>query len=119
MTTSTYDLMFKINDMVCRHIDENMKETNAAELGLDPRAGYRLFVDDSVIAVEKDRDGALQYYGGFEYIDKSLRSEMGDYVFYLRDESSIDYDEDTGEEFYDCRVGICLQRYNDKKEKVS
>jgi hypothetical protein len=80
-----------------------MTETNAQELGLDPRAGHRLYVDDCSIVVARHNDKWLQYYGGFEYVDKECRYEMGEYVFYVVDDSE------------DCRVSTCLQS---KKEKA-
>ena len=117
MANSTYELIENINEMVRRHIDENMTQTNAEALGLDPRAAYKLFVDDRTIAVDKYMDKSLQYYGGFEYIDKEFRSVMGDYVFYHIDEEESDHDEDTGEEFYSCRVGECLNKFSSLHKK--
>lgn len=56
-------------------------------LGLDQRASYGgMWADlrnEEWVAVKKDEDRVLQYYGGFEYIDKEFRKELGDYVFYL------------------------------------
>jgi hypothetical protein len=56
-------------------------------LGLDQRASYGgLWVDvrnEEFIAVKASDDRVLQYYGGFEYIDKEFRKEYGGYVFYL------------------------------------
>jgi hypothetical protein len=55
------------------------------ELGLDRRAAYRLFVDSECVVVRKNEDRTLQYYGGFEYVDKEYRTEFGDYVIYTAD----------------------------------
>jgi hypothetical protein len=45
----------------------------------------------------------MQYYGGFEYVDKDYRYEMGDYVFYTVD---------------DDRVGGHVDSYYEQKEEV-
>lgn len=68
----------------------------AEELGLDRRAGYGLWVDEDAIIVLKNDDRVLQYYGGFEYVDKDARIECGDYVIYTNDDS---------------RVADCLEQY--------
>ena len=67
-----------------------MEEVQAKQLGLDPRAfwGYA-YVDKSAIVVNKDQDRSLQYYGGFEYVDKAYRREVGDYVFYLAEDDRV------------------------------
>ena len=114
---SAYDFIDDINDKVREYIERNMQEARASDLGLDQRAGYLFQVDDRTIAVPKYEDSALQYYGGFEYVDKQFRKEVGDYVFYFVDESSTDIDEDTGEEFFTCRVADHLQRLESKKQK--
>jgi hypothetical protein len=45
----------------------------------------------------------LQYYGGFEYVDASARTECGDYVIYTNDDS---------------RVADCLEYYYEQLEEV-
>lgn len=53
------------------------------KLGLDPRAVEdKLFISYDFIGVRKRYDRQLQYYGGFEYIIKEHRLELGDYVLY-------------------------------------
>lgn len=61
----------------------------AEELGLDRRAGYRLWIDEDAIIVNKNDDRVLQYYGGFEYVDTNARIECGDYVIYTNDDSRV------------------------------
>jgi hypothetical protein len=51
----------------------------------DRRAAYELWVSEECVVVKKAHDRTLQYYGGYEYIDKSLRMEAGDYVIYFDD----------------------------------
>lgn len=66
----------------CEHV-RDLRTT----LGLDERSTYGgLYVDvqnEEFIACKASDDRVLQYYGGFEYIDKQYRKELGDYVFYL------------------------------------
>ena len=83
------ELESKVNDMVSEYI-ETMEVTKANRLGLDPRAGGQLFVNDDGIAVYIGNDKALRYYGGFEYVDKYYRQEMGDYVFYMTGADRVD-----------------------------
>lgn len=61
---------------------KHTKTVRADRLNLDIRSGYNLMVGEDFIAVSKDGDRNLQYYGEFEYIDKEYRLEFGDYVFY-------------------------------------
>ena len=67
----------------------NMVKVNPEQLGLDNRCGS-LFITPDCIGTYKDRDRALRYYGGFEYINDGNRHEMGDYVFYSREATRVD-----------------------------
>lgn len=69
--------------------------------GLDARAGRGIRVGPGFIAVPEGCDRSMQYYGGFEYVDKSLRRDLGTYVFYFVDDR---------EEFSDDRVGRFIER---------
>jgi len=69
--------------------DEGTKQVTAKELGLDPRAAYKLWATNDCIIVPKSEDRNLQYYGGFEYVDKECRKEVGDYVFYFSEDSRV------------------------------
>ena len=75
------DIISETNVLVNRYL-AGAQEVLPEDLGLDRRAGYRLFVTEEVIAVTKDDDRSLQYYGGFEYVDKYCRTEIGEWVFY-------------------------------------
>jgi hypothetical protein len=99
---SIYQIIDSINDQVYTHVMDNMTKVRADKLGLDIRAGYTLYVDDECIAVSMDNDRSLQYYGGFEYIDKEYRSQVGDWVFYNRE---------------DDRVNDCLERFTENKSE--
>lgn len=103
-TTNITDFIYDIEEIVEQKVYSTMTEVSASSLGLDDRAGYRLYVSEDVIAVEKNRDGSLQYYGGFEYIDKEYRKELGNWVFY----TTAGDDED--------RVSECLSLYFESEE---
>jgi hypothetical protein len=95
-----------ISEQVQNYVNENMEEVflNETKIGLDPRASYApIFINRSGIAVKKSYDRNMQYYGGFEYVYKEYRHEMGDYVFYLADDE---------------RVGGHIDSYYEQKEEV-
>jgi|LakMenEpi13Oct10_1017325.scaffolds.fasta_scaffold01537_2 hypothetical protein len=95
-----------ISEQVQNYVNENMEEVflNETKIGLDPRASYApIFINRSAIAVKKSYDRNMQYYGGFEYVYKEYRHEMGDYVFYLAE---------------DDRVGGHIDSYYEQKEEV-
>jgi hypothetical protein len=83
----TYDMIDAINEVVERNIRANFEQTNADRLGLDIRAGYRIYINKDFV-VTADR-GPLDYYGGFEYIDKEAVTTIGDYTFYSGDSSRV------------------------------
>lgn len=106
---SSYSLIEEINDTVREYIERNMQDATASDLGLDIRAGYNFQVDEETIAVRKYDDRNLQYYGGFEYVNKDYRTEMGDWVFYMKDPHKC------GDEL--CRVGDCLDTFYSKQKE--
>jgi hypothetical protein len=85
----THDMLDAIETVVQRHV-QRMQEVLPEDLGLDRRAGYRLYVDRDFIVCSAGNDRSLQYYGGFEYVDKECRREAGDWVFYSRDDSRVE-----------------------------
>ena len=83
--------LFELIDDVTEITDNyvgTMKMVPANQLGLDQRCG-KLFVSPDCIAVYKANDRAVQYYGGFEYIDLDYRYEFGDYVFYSAEDERV------------------------------
>ena len=86
---SVYDMTEAIVEVVERNVRDNFEMVSADRLGLDIRAGYKLFVNEDAIAVAKHNDRTLQYYGGFEYVDSEYRVEMGDFVFYMCDDERV------------------------------
>jgi len=106
---NTYEFLNDINAQIENQVTK-MKQVTAFELGLDPRAGSRFYIDDHCIVVHRTSERNLRYYGGFEYIDDEFRVQVGDYSFYFKDDAA-DYDEHN-----ECRVAECLNRYNNKVE---
>jgi hypothetical protein len=86
-----YELIETIELSVERHINSKMEQISPARdnVGLDPRSAYTLYISPEAIAVPKNQDRTLQYYGGFEYVDTEFRKELGDYVFYLYDDERV------------------------------
>lgn len=82
------DLLDSVDQLVRDFMDKAV-EVQPEDLGLDRRAAYRLFITDEVIAVPKGDDRVLQYYGGFEYVDKEYRKELGDWVFYSAEDDRV------------------------------
>ena len=80
-----FDIMEKVNLEIKQYISKNMRECTAEELGLDPRAGYKLFVNEFGIAVHNSARSTLDYYGGFEYVDSEYVQTIGNWTFYLEE----------------------------------
>lgn len=83
-----YELIEKANELAEAFVN-NLTEVKPEALGLDKRAGYRLYVGEDVIAVTLADDRSLQYYGGFEYVDTECRSVVGEYVFYSSEDGRV------------------------------
>ncbi len=69
--------------------DADLVRGNA--IGLDDRAAYSIWIPKTrdMIIVRKAEDGRMQYYGGFEYVDKSCRMELGGYVIYSSEDDRV------------------------------
>ena len=95
---SPLDMLDAINEVVERNVRECFERTNGNDVGLDMRVGT-LYINtqDRVIASNNQR--SLEYYGGFEYIDKDMVQTVGDWTFYQGD-----------------RVDDCIDTYENKEE---
>ena len=82
-------LQWEINKKVEAIIDEEFREVTPKEVGLDPRAGYNIFINEDYIAVSKGNRRTLDYYGGFEYVDEEHVTVLGDMVFYSADDERV------------------------------
>lgn len=95
------NLVYDLDDQI-RNTVASLPCVRAEDLGLDRRAAYTVWVDEDALIVRKNEDRTLQYYGGFEYVDKDARIECGDYVIYSNDDS---------------RVADCLEQYYEAQEE--
>ena len=86
---SVADMMDAVNEVVERNVAIKMTTVNADQLGLDIRAGYRLYVDENYIVVHVNNARPLDYYGGFEYVDSSCVQIIGDYKFYSSEDDRV------------------------------
>lgn len=84
-----FSLMKELEEKVEEYLSATMKEIKPSQAGLDPRAGYALYVGDDWLAVKKYNEKALLYYGGFEYVKKEYRYELGNYVFYSANDDRV------------------------------
>jgi hypothetical protein len=74
-------------------ITKKLEAYEAEAYGLDDRAAYGKILTDKdrqFMVVSKRDDRVLQYYGGFEYVEKEYRHELGDYVIYMADDSRVE-----------------------------
>ena len=78
--TDTLEMIDEIQYAVERHV-QGLRRVSANELGLDIRCG-RVYIDRAERVIVSDNSRSLDYYGGFEYIDKECRTQLGDYVIY-------------------------------------
>jgi hypothetical protein len=87
---STDDFLYEMARKVEQHINDEFELVHAGRdnIGLDNRCGM-IYINQEYIAVDKFKAGTLEYYGGFEYVDKDHRREMGDFVFYSRESGRV------------------------------
>ena len=79
-----------INNMV----EDFMSDTMLIEpeaVGLDRRVGT-IFVtpDKSCIIAPLHNQACIEYYGGFEYVDREAKKVIGNYVFYLATDDRVE-----------------------------
>lgn len=84
-----FDLQHDLNQLAEEQLNDAPITRDLRALGLDPRAAYQLWIGQDFIAVRSSDDRSLQYYGGFEYVDKEFRVECGEYVFYSTDDNRV------------------------------
>jgi len=64
--------------------------TQRQSCGLDTRAiPPSLMYSKNMIVVPSNNRGSLDYYGGFEYVDKECITQVGDYVIYSSDDDRV------------------------------
>ena len=94
---SVHELFYEVDRMVEKFID-GLEGASPIQLGLDYRAGgIGLMINQECIVVPSGQDRTMQYYGGFEYVDKRDRREFGPYVIYTAE--------------FNSRVQECIDRF--------
>jgi hypothetical protein len=86
---NVFDKLDEISNTIGQMVDESMEMVTPDQIGIDSRGAYRVWVTEDAIAVRKSDDARMQYYGGFEYVDKSYRQEFGDWVFYFAEDERV------------------------------
>ena len=85
------DIYSLIDDVADRseRLVRGMTGVSADQLGLDIRAAGRVYIDCDCIAVPSTFIRSMDYYGGFEYVDKEYRHQFGDYTFFTADDDRV------------------------------
>jgi hypothetical protein len=73
-------------DQIGDALIKTAKVTDASSCGLDDRCGTLYIGDDFIASRNSSR---LDYYGGFEYIEKEYKQTIGDYTFYAIDHDRV------------------------------
>jgi hypothetical protein len=62
----------------------------ADKLGLDTRCGLLYLTDCNRYLIADDHHvRAINYYGAFEYVDKTCITKVGEYTFYCADDDRV------------------------------
>ena len=86
---STLDMIEEIQSQIDSHV-EGLRKVSAKELGLDYRCRTAWVSDElDCIIVEKRDVSAINYFGGFEYVDKESVCELGDYTIYKNTDNRV------------------------------
>jgi hypothetical protein len=95
-----YDVVEDAEAQVAQWLDKNAERVSADKLGLDERCGT-LWVCDEAVVCDSYNKGRLEYYGGFEYVDKEQVKAVGSYTIYYADDE---------------RVQECIEQWDNSKE---
>jgi hypothetical protein len=87
------DSLFEdIDDMISRYVAEHYSSTTTEALGLDGRAATRQMWVSTEGIVTQGETQRLEYYGGFDYVDKEYVRRVGSYTFWsIEDERVRDH----------------------------
>lgn len=88
MSSPILDLIEENNDRM-NEIIRDLDEVSAKKIGLDYRAGH-VYVSHEGIIVDNYSRRVLDYYGGFEYVNKEHVHVLGGYTFYSRDDERVE-----------------------------
>ncbi len=86
----SYELSCRVEELVSEFL-EDFTEVTAEQCGLDRRSAWGgLYVSESEgLVCNKEVQKTLEYYGGFEYVDKECVQYFGDYVLYSIENSRV------------------------------
>jgi len=84
-----YGLFEEANGLAMDYINDNMKVCGPLDLGLDPRSAGTFYVSEDGIAINSYNRRNLDYYGGFEYVNNDCVLVIGEYTFYLAEDSRV------------------------------
>ena len=87
MTGPIANLIEEIGDRM-EEIIGGLDLVNADKIGLDRRAGFVLVSREGIVVPER-HVRTLEYYGGFEYVDRDCVHKLGNYTFYSRDDERV------------------------------
>ena len=84
------DFLDEVNNAF-RNLIKGLDRVNPQEIGLDGRSSYGpLWINEDYIITTEASARQLNYYGGFEYVEKDCVQKIGDYVLYSREDSRVD-----------------------------
>jgi hypothetical protein len=83
-----YNIIEDAEQAVREWLNENAELVSADRVGLDRRAGS-VWVSKDAIIVESYGRGSLEYYGGFEYVDKECRTQVGSLTIYYSEDDRV------------------------------
>lgn len=85
MTASILELLTDLNN---QDKIKSLPKVSPVVFGLDPRIGRYLYVMTDGLLLKKEDDYAFQYYS-FLNFDESTRYELGDFVAYSVENSTV------------------------------
>lgn len=80
-------LISEIEQQMRDYLAASAVRANANHIGLDGRAGTVYVTNEAII--REGHPGSLEYYGGFEYVDREFVHNIGQYRIYLKDDERV------------------------------
>jgi tetrahydromethanopterin S-methyltransferase subunit H len=80
----------QVNELVENALFDCHKMVNGQRTGIDERALYNCWYNDHEVIVLTRNAKALDYYGGFEYVDPEYRMVIGNYTVYNSGASRVE-----------------------------
>lgn len=91
-----YEFEREVNELFLEKLNEcGYNIVNAEELGLDPRAGYKLYISRGeydgcgIIACKDSNVRTMNYYGGFEYVSEECVKRFGEWTVYSEEDDRV------------------------------